>query len=51
MKSVGEVAHVQSGIDRRIYLLQLLWNEDIRQGRTKEVIFTELEDMGSLDCY
>ena len=36
-----------SGIDRRdIFVTTKLWNEDIRQGRTKEAFLQSLEDMG-----
>ena len=36
-----------SGVDRRdIFVTTKLWNEDIRQGRTKEAFLQTLEDMG-----
>lgn len=39
MKSVGEGIRM-SGIDRRdIFVTTKLWNEDIRQGRTKEAFY------------
>ena len=45
-KSVGEGIRM-SGIDRRdIFVTTKLWNEDIRQGRTKEAFLQSLEDMG-----
>ena len=45
-KSVGEGIRM-SGIDRRdIFVTTKLWNEYIRQGRTKEAFLQSLEDMG-----
>lgn len=45
-KSVGEGIRM-SGVDRRdIFVTTKLWNEDIRQGRTKEAFLQTLEDMG-----
>mgnify|MGYP000491370387 CR=1 FL=1 len=36
-----------SVVDRRdIFVTTKLWNEDIRQGRTKEAFLQTLEDMG-----
>ena len=45
-KSVGEGIRM-SVVDRRdIFVTTKLWNEDIRQGRTKEAFLQTLEDMG-----